>query len=167
MAETGKRKDAFGAFYFEVEIAGVVHPFRSCSGLKSESTVVELQEGGFNTTTRKLIGPTKYPNIVLKQGFAGADSPLWQLRKRFMNDLGSGKQSESKGWQTPNRFSGTIIQKGLDGSRHTKWTFWNAWICKWEGPEFDATKNEISIETVEIAHEGLDLVSGEGDGLIP
>ncbi|MFM8388101.1 MAG: phage tail protein [Actinomycetota bacterium] len=28
-------------------------------------------------------------------------------------------------------------------------------MCKWEGPDLDASKNEISIESIEIAHEGL------------
>ena len=35
--------------------------------------MVELEEGGFNTTTRKLIGRTKFPNIVLKQGLCSAE----------------------------------------------------------------------------------------------
>lgn len=30
-----------------------------------------------------------------------------------------------------------------------------AFICKWEGPEFDASKNEVSIESLEIVHEGI------------
>ena len=79
----GKRVEAFGAYYFRVDLQapnGSVmesFPFRSCSGLKSESAVVELEEGGFNTTTRKLIGRTKFPNIVLKQGLCGPTSKLW------------------------------------------------------------------------------------------
>jgi len=156
MAETGKRQEAFGAYYFAVEINGMKFPFKSCSGLRSESTVVELEEGGFNTTTRKLIGPTKYANIVLKQGFCGANSELWKLRQQFLNDLpksGGG----GKGWKTPKRFTGTITQLGPNGAS-AKWVFSNGWICKWEGPEFEASKNEISIETVEIAHEGLALL---------
>ena len=35
--------------------------------------MVELEEGGFNGTTRKLIGRTKWPNIVLKQGLCSAE----------------------------------------------------------------------------------------------
>jgi phage tail-like protein len=141
---TGNRREAFGAYYFTVQIQGQNHlenMFRSCSGLKSESEVIELAEGGLNDTTHKLIGRTKFPNIVLKVGFAGKS--LWDLRK----------QSEAG----KKRFSGAIIQLGPNGQK-AKWTFKQGWICKWEGPDFDAGKNEISIESIEIAHEGLDLV---------
>ncbi len=167
MAENpGKRVEGFGAYYFRVDLHspdGKVmgsFPFRSCSGLKSESAVVELEEGGFNTTTRKLIGRTKYPNIVLKQGMCGPTSELWKLRQRFMNDGAAGDPGPKKGRQTPGRISGTITQLGPNGAK-AKWLFTGGWVCKWEGPDFDATKNEVSIETIEIAHEGLMMLQGE------
>jgi len=145
MAATGSRREAFGAYYFTVEIEGVTDTFfRSCSGLKSEADVQQLEEGGLNSTTHKLIGRTKFPNIVLKQGFSGPPFTLWALRKRFMTDDG-----------TPiARFSGTITQMGPN-QKSVKWRFEKGFICKWEGPDFDASKNEVSIESIEIAHEGL------------
>lgn len=145
---TGSRREAFGAYYFAVEVDGIRDAFfRSCSGLKSEAEVVELAEGGLNTTTHKLVGRTKFPNIVLKQGFGGHQ--LFKLRKYWLNDspgrpLGFGSK----------RISGIITQMGPNG-RTQKWKFVEGWICKWEGPDFDASKNEVSIETIEIAHEGL------------
>jgi phage tail-like protein len=147
----------FGAYHFTVEIdnENIAYPFRSCSGLKSESQVVELEEGGFNTTTRKLIGRTKFPNLVLKRGFCSANSELYKLRQKFLNDL-PGK-AKGAGWITPERISGVITQLGPNGS-YAKWRFTKGWVCKWEGPEFDAGKNEISIESIEIAHEGLSLI---------
>ena len=136
------RREAFGVYHFAVEIDGVQEAyFRSCGGLKSEAEVVPMQEGGLNTTEHKLIGRTKFPNLVLKQGFA--DAMLWEKRLTFVNDDPG----------TPiRRFNGTIIQYGPGGKRAHSWQFSRAWICKWEGPEFDATKNEISIESIEIAH---------------
>jgi phage tail-like protein len=142
------RREAFGAYYFSVEISGVGVKdcfFRSCNGLKSESEIQEVAEGGVNTTTHKLIGRTKFPNIVLKQGFSGPPFTLWNLRKGFLDDS-PGKKLK--------RFNGTITQLGPNGKK-AKWAFVGGWICKWEGPDFDASKNEISIESVEIAHEGL------------
>src|SRR5678816_3060718 len=89
MAGAGEDLRPFGAYHFTVEIDGesISYPFRSVSGLKSESQVVELEEGGFNTTTRKLVGRTKFPNLVLKRGFCGANSELYKLRMRVLNDL--------------------------------------------------------------------------------
>ena len=135
------RREAWGAYYFSVEIQGCASYFRSVSGLSSETDIQELQEGGLNSTTHKLLGFTKFPNIVLKEGLAGPE--LFNLRKKFISDGGG-----------ITRFNGTITQLGPGGPK-AKWQFEKAWVCKWQGPEFDATKNEISIETIEIAHEGL------------
>ena len=59
----------------------------------------------------------------------------------------------------PNRISGTITQLGPNGAE-AKWLFTSGWVCKWEGPDLDASKNEVSIETIEIAHEGLMMLAG-------
>src|SRR5215510_12101402 len=100
-----EKAEPIGAYHFTVEFdAGdnrsITYPFRSVGGLKIETGVVELEEGGFNTTTRKLIGRTKYPNIVLKRGFCSAGSELYKMRRDYMNDL-PGSDSQKKGRQTP------------------------------------------------------------------
>jgi phage tail-like protein len=140
----GRRK-AYGVYHFAVEIDGVQEAyFRSCTGLASVCEPVPVQEGGLNTTEHKLMGPTKFTDLVLKQGFATGS--LWAKRQSFVND--------EPGVPLV-RFNGTVIQFGPGAQRAHSWQFINAWICSWEGPEFDAAKNEISIETIKIAHEGL------------
>jgi phage tail-like protein len=141
MPVPGERRQVHSAYYFVVEIQGKRSSyFRSVSGLKSEAEVVPMQEGGRNETELRLIGRTKFPNLVLKQGFAGPE--LFNKRNRFAQGPAA-------------RFNGSIIQMGPGNKEMFKWQFTKAWICKWEGPEFDASKNEISVETIEIAHEGL------------
>ena len=141
MPVPGERRQVYSAYYFVVEIKGKRSSyFRSVTGLKSEAEVVPMQEGGRNETELRLIGRTKFPNLVLKQGFAGPE--LFNKRNRFTQGPAA-------------RFSGSIIQMGPGNKEMFKWQFTKAWICKWEGPEFDASKNEISVETIEIAHEGL------------
>ena len=165
-----QRRTPFPSYYFEVEIEGQVYPFKSCSGLKVEQAVVEIEEGGFNGTVHKLPGRTKYSNIVLKMGFCGADSPLYQLKRRHMNDnaITSNPSDAIPGWQThpagggKGRFSGTITQKGPNGAV-AKWAFRAGWITKWEGPDLDAGKNEVSIESIEIAHEGIYMLPPENN----
>lgn len=143
---SGQRREAFGAYYFVVEIEGErFASFRSAGGLKSEGEVVPLMEGGWNAAEHKLVGRTKYPNIVLKQGSAGPE--MWRKRQRFISDSTGDLR----------RFDGAIIQLGPNGKTIATWTFTNAWICKWEAPDWDAGKNEIAIETIEIVHEGLAL----------
>jgi phage tail-like protein len=36
-----------------------------------------------------------------------------------------------------------------------EWSFTRGWPTKWEVSELDASKSELSIETLEITHEGL------------
>jgi phage tail-like protein len=38
-----------------------------------------------------------------------------------------------------------------------RWNFHNGWISKWEGPTLNAESNEVAMESIEIAHEGLEL----------
>ena len=55
-----------------------------------------------------------------------------------------------------NRVDGTIIQLDTTGLKPmATWNFVRGWPCKWEISEFDASKSELAIETLEIAHEGL------------
>jgi hypothetical protein len=39
-------------------------------------------------------------------------------------------------------------------------------IAKWEGPDFDASKNEVSIESLELAHEGVRGGSQDQPGVV-
>ena len=139
------KPEAHGAFHFEVNVPSVgTGRFRSASGLKVEREVVTLREGGMNEFEHKLIGGVKYSNVVLKQGFA--DKKLAQIV------LG-----QSKGRPTRYAAAISITQLGPAGKPIAKWTLQEAWICKWEGPEFDASKNDISVETIEIAHHGIEV----------
>jgi|GEM_PF-2714903 len=156
------RLNPFPAYHFTVEINGIAHGFKSASGLKIEQAVVDLEEGGFNTTTRKLAGRVKSPPIVLKKGLVSGDSELFRLKLKHMNDItGKDGAGKSSAWVGPDRFSGTITQLGPDGS-NAKWFFGGGFISKWEGPDLDASKNEISIESVEISHNGLVMMGGAG-----
>ena len=126
-----------------VEIAGTQLSFQSVSGLGSGSEVIEVADPNDRTNTRKLIGATKWPNIVLKRGFSGDETfPLHQLERAFA--AGTVQPADA-----------TLTAYDRRGRLVGKWTLKEAWISKWEGPEFDATKNEVSIETIEIAHHGI------------
>jgi phage tail-like protein len=118
--------------------------FRSVSGLSMEIEVVEFREGGSNDV-HKLPGRVKYPNLVLKQGFSGASElQKWAFR------IAAG-QFEHK--------NATIVISDQKGQPVARYTLTNAFPAKWEGPDLDASSNEIAIETIEIAHEGLRLVT--------
>jgi phage tail-like protein len=143
----GKRNDPYGQFNFLVEIDGiVVAGFSEVSGLSTDTNIIEYREGSEKVgTVRKLPGLMKYTNIVLKRGWT-ADAKLWAWRKKVID----GKTQ---------RLSGTITL--LDESRTPalRWNFTAGWPSKWEGPALNAKTSEVAIETMEIAHEGLELAS--------
>jgi phage tail-like protein len=115
--------------------------FKSVSGLKFETEVVPVSAGGANDTTFQLPGATKWSNLVFKQGFTNS-SALMTWRQQWL-----------QGQMT--RTDGTIIQLDTALKVAAKWKFKRGWPCKWEISEFDASKSELAIETLEIAHEGL------------
>lgn len=147
------RKAPVGVFHFQVLLWDVNEQkptderqtfFRSVSGLKSETEVVDQPVGGNSGYTHKMIGIRKWPNLTLKQGFTG-DPAIFKLRF------------------SPRRINGEIIQFGPYDEKEKltevgRWAFTNGYPVKWEGPDLDAMKNELAIETLVIAHEGLEYI---------
>ena len=137
-----KRKDPLPAFVFSVKIDGLGTAFfKSAGGLSYEVEATPIKEGGVNDTTWQVPGSVKWKNITLKRGFT-ADSELLQWR----NDWMSGKMSRKN-----------IVITQLDSGLNevAKWTAKDGFPMKWELSEYDASKNEVAIETLEIAHHGL------------
>ena len=124
--------------------------FKSVTGLQSEAEVVDYGEGGLNGTTHRLVGRSKWPNLVLKRGFCKGTSGQALMKWRFswLNDAAG---VELK------RISGSIQQLDSQLKLVCEWKFSRAWPCKWVGPEYDASKQELAIETLEIAHAGLEI----------
>ena len=142
MAQTGQRIDPYANFNFLVEIDGITRAaFHEVSGFDSTVDVIEHREGGENTTLRKLPGMTKHSNIVLKWGLTD-DTDLFNWHRDVVN----GKVQ---------RRNGSIVLLDRQGQERMRWNFVNAWPSKWDGPDFNAEGNDIAIETLELAHEGV------------
>lgn len=150
MPET--RKDPLPAFCFKVQIDDIPNEifFKSVGGLKFETEVVDYRAGGVNNSTYKLVGATKWPNIVLKRGFTTEQAQLVEWRNQWL----------SREVRRRERKNGTIIQLDTQLNEKGKWEFVEAWPVKWELSELDAAKNEIAIETLELAHHGLTFRRG-------
>ena len=139
----GDRQDPYRGFNFLVELDGLTRAgFREASGLDASSDVVEYREGNEGLATRKLPGLTKYSNITLKWGLTD-DAELWGWRKRVMDGA-------------IQRKNGSIVVLDEAGNEKVRWNFRQAWPTKWTGPSFNATSNDVAIETLEIAHEGVE-----------
>jgi phage tail-like protein len=146
---TGSRTDPLVGYHFHVEIDGITQAqFRECSGLGSESQVVEYKESVKGVTTlRKQPGPIKWQDITLKRGVTDI-MELWNWRKQ----VEQGKVDEA-------RKNGSIVLYNQAEKEIARWNFKEGWPSKLNGPTVKADANEVAIEELTIAHEGLERVS--------
>ncbi|HEU0139790.1 MAG: phage tail protein [Bryobacteraceae bacterium] len=145
MPQTGQRVDPYGSFDFLVEIDGIARAaFSEASGFDSSIDVVEYREGGDIPTMRKLPAKTKYSNITLKWGSTN-DRELYDWHMQWI-----------KGDPAATRRNGSIVMLDRGGQEVARWNFVNAWPMKWTGPSFNAKNNDVAIETLELAHEGIE-----------
>ncbi|MGJ7506589.1 phage tail protein [Variovorax sp. GT1P44] len=146
MATGQRNKDPFRGFKFRVQIDGISKAgFREVSGLDAATDAVDYREGDGDSIL-KLAGLKKFSNITLKRGITD-DKDLWKWRTMVMD----GKIKDA-------RKDGQIVLLDDEGNEAAEWTFTAGWPTKWTGPTFNATANEVAIDTIEIAHEGLKRV---------
>ena len=139
---TTTRTDSKSNSTFRIEIDGVaLGGVSECSGLGSENEVIRYREGN-DVAERLLPGRTTYSAITLKRGIT-ADLTLWNWYKQTVD----GKV---------NRRSVVIVLLDDERKDVARWAVRNGFPAKYTGPTFNATSNEVAIETLEIAHEGIE-----------
>lgn len=122
--------------------AGAVN-FSEVSGLTLESEPIEYRGGADQSlTVRKIPGLRKYGNVSLKRGIMAADNGFWE----WWNTIQSG---------TVQRRTVTIALLDEEHNPAMSWEIQGAWPVKIEGPGLNATGNEVAVETLEFAHEGM------------
>lgn len=130
-------------FHFTVEWGGESVSFSEVSGLNIESQVIEYRDGASpEFSTRKMPGLQKYGNITLKRGIVPSDNQFYE----WLNTTNLNKVQRRD----------LIIS--LLNEEHEPVMVWkvkNAFPVKIEGPGLKASGNEVAIESMEIAHEGL------------
>lgn len=115
--------------------------FSEASGLGFEVTPIEYRDGTDDATVRKVRGLRKITNITLKKGITG--------HINFWNWVLAGINGDV------DRQQGYIALLNEDTEEVMRWDFNQAWPTKYTGPSLNAKNNEIAIETLEIAVEGL------------
>lgn len=139
------------AFSFRVRMSGdsadVDQGFQEVSGLDAEREMTTLQEGGENRFQHKLPGAAKMPNLVLKRGMVLASSPLFMWCKASLEgDLAQPVQPKILTVSLLNQKSDPMIT----------WSITQAWPVKWSIGAFDAMKNTLAVETIELAYQRIE-----------
>ncbi len=136
------------AFHFVVDWGGTNIGFSEVSGLTSEFDAVEYRDGASPEFTKvKMPGLRKFSNITLKRGIVAADN-------EFFDWLNSTQMNK------PERRDLTIKLLNEEHAPVMTWKVKNAWPLKVEGPSLKADGNEVAIESIELAHEGLSVENG-------
>ncbi len=138
--------DLVGTFSFCLEVDSVqLASFRKCSGVESETEVVEFKETTRDgrMMIRKMPGAMKWTDIQL-EGRITTDRRLWEWRKQVID--GSIDKA---------RRHGSIVIMDSNHKEVARWNFENGWPSKYSGADFDAGANEVACEKLTICHEGL------------
>lgn len=134
-------------FYFQVKLGDKEVPFQEVSGLDVEAQIIEYRHGNSKEfSTIKMPGIKKTGNVTLKKGVFVKDNGFWDwFNKIKMNTI------ERQ----------TVVISLLDeaGKPTMVWTLNNAWPTKITGTDMKSDGNEVAVETVEIAHEGLTIAN--------
>ena len=143
-------RDPLASYTFYLEIQGIVNAtFREGAGFDSEQEVIESRETGKGGVVyiKKLPGALKWSNITLKRGMTDS-LELWKWRKKVADGDVVGA-----------RVDGSIVVYDPMLKEVARYNFRNGWPSKWQGPDLNATANEVAIEQLVIAHEGLERVT--------
>lgn len=139
------RNDPYVAFNYLVEISGIrVGGFNEVSGLDAELDTIDYRNGDEDFVARKLPGLKKFPHIVLKRGIIGDLDAFTWFR---LGALG-----------TVDRREGAIILRDERRNEVMRWKFIRGWACKYTGPSLKSDSSAVAIESIEICHEGLEVV---------
>ncbi len=132
-------------FHFRVEWGGARIGFSEVSGLTQENQAIEYRDGSFmEYSSIKMPGLRKFSNITLKRVVIKADNDFFkwlstiQLNKAERRDV-------------------TISLLNENHEPVMVWKALNAFPVKVEGPQLKASGNEVAIESIELAHEGLSV----------
>lgn len=132
-------------FHFRVEWGGKNIGFSEASGLTQEVQLIEYRDGNSpDYSTIKMPGLHKYNNITLKRGISKGDNEFF----KWLNTVKL---------NTIERRDLTISLLNENHEPVMIWKARNAFPVKVEGPGLKASGNEVAVETIEIAHEGIVL----------
>jgi phage tail-like protein len=122
-------------------------PFHEVSGLDAETQIIEYRHSNSKDySTIKMPGIAKYSNVTLKKGIFVKDQTFWDWYSKI----------------SMNTYPRTtvVIQLLDDKQKPTMtWTLKNAWVTKVSGPSLKSDGNEVAVEAIEVAHEGLTVAN--------
>lgn len=130
-------------FHFQVEWGGTLIGFTEVSGLDVETEVIEYRHGASpEYVSTKMPGRQKFTNITMKRGTFAGDNEYFD----WWNSVAL---------NTVERRDITISLLNESHEPVVVWKVKNAWPTKVQSTDLKADGNEVAVESIELAHEGL------------
>jgi phage tail-like protein len=139
------RKDPLRNFRFQLEIDGITQAnFSEVTIGETTTDAVDYREGTDPAHVRKLDGLTKYGNVTLKWGVTDS-LELANWRKAIVD-----------GQIQQNRKNIAIVVNDEAGAPKARFTISEAWPMKYQPTALNAKGNEVFVELLELANEGIE-----------
>jgi phage tail-like protein len=151
-AQPGTWVDPLRAYNFKLLINNVTNGhFTEVSGLGVQVERISYREAGNNSIVRAIPGRVTYPPVVLRYGLT-TELELWE----WLLTAVEGRV---------NRRNVSIVMLDSAGAVEVlRWNLLNAWPQEWLGAPLDAMSRELAIESLVLAHEGLQRETGHAGG---
>lgn len=134
-------------FYFQVKWDSTVIAFQEVSGLEIEAQIIEYRHGDSPVhSTMKMPGIKKSGNVTMKKGVLKSDNQFWD----WFNEIKL---------NTITRKTVTISLLDEGNNPTMVWTLTNAWPTKIVSTDLKSDGNEVAVESIEIAHEGITIAN--------
>jgi phage tail-like protein len=139
------RDDPLRNFRFRVEIDGLqIAGFSEVLIGPTTTDVIDYREGTDPPHVRKLVGLHKYGNVTLKRGVTGSHELFDWHRKILDGDTANARKTV------------TIVVLDESGLDKARFVVRDAWPVKYDPTDLNAKGNEVFIETLELANEGIE-----------
>jgi phage tail-like protein len=141
------RKDPLRNFRFRVEIDGITQAgFSEVTVADTTTDVVDYREGNEAAHFRKLSGLTKFANVTLKWGVTDS-MELYNWHNDIVQKGTSGDNVRKKV---------TIVVMDEAGNDKARFVVTDAWPVKYTPGALTGKGNDVMIETLEFANEGIE-----------
>lgn len=144
--------------------------FTSVSGLAITTNAIGYREGGMNTSLHQVPGMTSFQPLTLTRGtILGNDQAIKWMRSLFAATAGQGLPLgddttfrcdliiyvlDHPATGAPQLTANDIVAQN---GQKMKFRVYNAWISSLSFSDLNAQGNEIIMETMSLAHEGLSV----------
>lgn len=144
------RNDPLRNFRYRLEIDSVTQAgFSEVAIAETTVEAIDYREGTDPPHVRKLSGLTKYGNITLKSGVTVGANAL---------DLFKWHADVSAGQVKDKRKRVVIVVQDEEGADRARFVVSEAWPVKYDPSDLNAKGNEVMIELLELANEGIERV---------